>query len=82
MAEHTADKMTLADIHIGSRATVSGFTEGAPCRRLLEMGFVRGTEVHAVRAAPLGDPTEYAVMGGRVAMRRIDAEKILVEVAL
>jgi Fe2+ transport system protein FeoA len=27
----------------------------------------------------LGDPIEYAVMGGRVAMRRTDAAMILVE---
>ncbi len=58
---------------------VAGFREGAPSRRLLEMGFVPGTEVRVVRSAPLGDPIEYAVMGGRVAMRRSDAATIIVE---
>ena len=79
MADNTTYMMTLSDVRIGSRATVVGFREDAPSRRLLEMGFVPGTEVLVVRSAPLGDPIEYAVMGGRVAMRRTDAAMILVE---
>ena len=79
MADNTAYMMTLRDVRIGRRAQVVGFREDAPSRRLLEMGFVPGTEVLVVRSAPLGDPIEYAVMGGRVAMRRTDAAMILVE---
>jgi Fe2+ transport system protein FeoA len=79
MADNTTYMMTLSDVRIGSRAKVVGFREDAPSRRLLEMGFVPGTEVLVVRSAPLGDPIEYAVMGGRVAMRRTDAAMILVE---
>ncbi len=79
MADNTTDMMTLGDTAIGTRVTVVGFRQDAPSRRLLEMGFVPGTEVLVVRSAPLGDPIEYAVMGGRVAMRRTDAAAILVE---
>lgn len=79
MADNTTDMMTLGNTAIGKRVTVTGFREGAPSRRLLEMGFVPGTEVLVVRSAPLGDPIEYAVMGGRVAMRRTDAAAIFVE---
>jgi ferrous iron transport protein A len=78
MADNTTDMLTLGDVRIGGRAKVVGFREDAPSRRLLEMGFVPGTEVLVVRSAPLGDPIEYAVMGGRVAMRRTDAAAILV----
>jgi Fe2+ transport system protein FeoA len=79
MTDNTTDLVTLGDVGIGERATVTGFRDTAPSRRLLEMGFVPGTDVLVVRSAPLGDPIEYAVMGGRVAMRRTDAATILVE---
>jgi Fe2+ transport system protein FeoA len=79
MADNTIGVVTLGDVAIGESATVVGFAPAAPSRRLLEMGFVPGTVVTALRSAPLGDPVEYAVMGGRVAMRRSDASAILVE---
>jgi Fe2+ transport system protein FeoA len=69
---------SLGDLAIGESAVISGYTEVAPARRLLEMGFLPGTTVKAVRTAPLGDPVEYFVMGGRVSMRRVDAAEILV----
>ncbi len=79
MTDNTTNMVTLEDIGIGQSALVTGFAEGAPARRLLEMGFVPGTKVTALRTAPLGDPVEYAVMGGRVAMRKVDAAAIRVE---
>ncbi len=79
MADNTIDVVTLGDVAIGRSATVVGFASSAPSRRLLEMGFVPGTVVKALRSAPLGDPIEYAVMGSRVAMRHTDATSILVE---
>lgn len=80
MVHNTTDVVTLGDVVLGGSATVVGFLSDAPARRLLEMGFVPGTVVTALRAAPLGDPIEYAVMGGRVAMRRTDASAIVVEI--
>lgn len=79
MADNATDVVTLGDVEIGASATVVGFLKTAPSRRLLEMGFVPGTVVTALRSAPLGDPVEYAVMGGRIAMRRTDASAIIVE---
>jgi ferrous iron transport protein A len=46
---------------------------------MLDMGFVPGAEVAAVRKAPLGDPVEYRVKGTAVALRARDADTILVE---
>ncbi|MDK1010308.1 MAG: FeoA family protein [Actinomycetota bacterium] len=37
-----------------------------------------GTTVRALRRAPLGDPIEFAVMGGQIALRATDASMILV----
>ena len=48
-------------------------------RRMLDMGFVPGAEVDVIRRAPLGDPIEYRVKGTAVALRREDADSILVE---
>ena len=78
MAEHTT-RATLADVEIGGSAAIVGYLEAAPVRRLAQMGFVPGRQVTAVRVAPLGDPIEYSVMGSRVAMRRADADAIVVE---
>lgn len=80
MADNTTDIVTLGNLAIGDRAVVVGFASKAPSRRLLEMGFVPGTVVTALRSAPLGDPIQYSVMGGLVAMRRRDASSILVDV--
>ena len=79
MADNTTSMVTLSEIDIGESATVVGFADGAPARRLLEMGFVPGTRVSVLRSAPLGDPIQYAVMSGRVAMRRSDAATVLVD---
>ena len=48
-------------------------------RRLLDMGFVRGTEVLVVRKAPLADPVEYEVKGYNVSLRREEAACVIVE---
>jgi Fe2+ transport system protein FeoA len=79
MADHPPHPVTLGDVEIGDSAAIVGYTDEAPVRRFAEMGFVPGAHVRAVRVAPLGDPIEYAVMGSRVAMRRSDADKILIE---
>jgi Fe2+ transport system protein FeoA len=45
-------------------------------RRLLDLGFIPGTDVAVVRRAPLGDPVEYELRGCRVCLRRSEAERI------
>lgn len=49
-------------------------------RRLLEMGFVPGTQVRVAGVAPLGDPLDLEIRGGRVSVRAAEARQI--EVAL
>jgi ferrous iron transport protein A len=46
-------------------------------RRLMEMGFVKGTEVSVVKYAPLNDPMELVLMGYHVSIRRGEAADIL-----
>ena len=48
---------------------------------LSRLGLVPGTEVRCLRRSPLGDPSVYALRGTVLAIRRRDAEKILVRTA-
>jgi Fe2+ transport system protein FeoA len=71
--------ITLDNLPLGQSATIEGFAPSAAKKRLMEMGFIAGRTVSAVRTAPLGDPVEFAVMESRVCMRRVDAATVLVQ---
>jgi len=74
--------LSLADLAPGSAARVAAVDPQSPIgRRLLDLGFVPGTEVRVVRRAPLGDPVEYELRGYRVCLRRSEALRIRVELA-
>ncbi len=47
-------------------------------RRLMELGFVPGTQVRVRNIAPLGDPLELELRGCRVSIRRAEAAGITV----
>lgn len=49
-------------------------------RRLMELGLVPGTEVVITKVAPMGDPLEIAVRGGRLSIRQQEASALMVEV--
>lgn len=78
----TPEKRTrLSDAPSGSAAVVVEVTgEGPFRRRLLDMGFVRGTCVRVIKSAPLGDPVEYCLGGTHVTLRRHEAEQVVVTV--
>jgi ferrous iron transport protein A len=70
----------LGELPVGSRAHVVEIRgTGKHQRRRLDMGFVPGAEVTVLRRAPLGDPIEYRIKGTAVALRRDDANTILVD---
>ena len=48
-------------------------------RRLLEMGFVKGTVLLVKKVAPLGDPMELVIKGYHVSLRVSEADHVLVE---
>lgn len=74
----TTRTMPLGRLALGATGVVVGYGSDVGVRRFVEMGFVLGTRVTAMRKAPLGDPVEYAVMGSRVAIRRGDADLVIV----
>ncbi len=72
--------MTLDDLKTGERGRVIRLLANGPFKkRLLEMGFVAGTEVEVVKYAPLKDPVEFLVKGYHVSLRHEEAAQILVE---
>ena len=76
--------VTLSQLRRGCAATVTGVLEIAPddaiARRLRVLGFVEGEPVRMVGAAPLGgDPLLIQVGYTRFALRRSEAERVLVQ---
>ncbi|MBW2170482.1 MAG: ferrous iron transport protein A [Deltaproteobacteria bacterium] len=72
--------MNLSELKEGQTATllrVGG--EGPFRRRLLEMGFLRGTEIYVEKYAPLKDPIELVLKGYHVSLRVDEASHIEVE---
>ena len=48
-------------------------------RRLADLGLIRGTRVTCVARSPAGAPVAYLIRGALIALRRMDAEGILLE---
>lgn len=72
--------MTLDELGVDETATIHNVDGARAFRlRLLELGLVPGTAVRKVRVAPLGDPIEVAVRGGRLSVRRAEARAIEVQ---
>lgn len=72
--------MNLSELQEGQVATVVRVTgEGHFRRRLLEMGFLCGTEVYVEKYAPLKDPIELILKGYHVSLRVNEAAWVQVE---
>lgn len=53
--------------------------DDALARRLEDLGFWRGSEVRVDRVAPFGDPVQFRLHGYRLALRKSEAKRVLVE---
>ena len=72
---------TLADLEPGDSATVAAISplcRGPARRRLLDLGVVPGTVVHARMRSAGGDPVAYDIRGALIALRREQAAHIRV----
>lgn len=49
-------------------------------QRLLDIGFVQGTRIECAFRSPFGDPIAYFIKGTAIALRKIDAREITVQV--
>jgi ferrous iron transport protein A len=73
-------EFTLAALAKGAAATVAEVRDDGPLgRRLLDLGLIPGAAVECVGRAPLGDPAAYLIAGAVIAIRRRDAESVLLE---
>ena len=63
----------------GRVLTISSESRGAARRRLLDLGFVSGTEVEVAFENPLEEPKAYLIRNTLVALRKNQAEYILIE---
>jgi len=64
----------------GQKGRVVGFKHQSQlCRRMMDMGITKGTEVEVIRIAPFGDPIEICVRGYSLSLRKCDAENIIIE---
>ena len=73
---------SLADLAPGEAGRVVGLSpacRGQQRRRLLDLGVVKGTEITAELVSATGDPVAYLIRGALIALRRGQAEWILIE---
>ncbi len=77
----TPGNCPLNQLGIGCRGSVVSVGGDQDLRRrLLEMGFCRGTTVEVVRRSPFGDPIEFLLRGYHLSLRGEQAK--FVEVAV
>ena len=77
----TPGSCPLNQLGIGCRGSVVSVGGDRDLRRrLLEMGFCRGTTVEVVRRSPFGDPIEFLLRGYHLSLRGEQAK--FVEVAV
>ncbi len=69
----------LNELRTGERGIIERITgTGRFRQRLMEMGFVPGTEIMVEKYAPLKDPIEYVLKGYHVSLRHEEADRVLV----
>ena len=70
--------LSLRDLRIGESLIVRSVGgEDAMTRRLEDLGVVEGTRLTCLGASPLGDPRAYLIRGAVIALRAIDAERVI-----
>jgi len=71
--------MSLCDLEIGAIGTVTGVgASGALRQRLLDMGLIPNAEVELTRVAATGSPVWIKLRGSQLALRRAEAQAIMV----
>lgn len=69
--------MTLDELKPGQECRIVDVNVGgATGQRLLDLGFVAGTKVKAVRNAPLVDPVDLLIRGYHVSIRHSEAKGV------
>ncbi len=77
----TTEIKLLAELDEGMEGVIHNIDLDSPtAQRLLDLGFVPGTPIKALRKAPMGDPVTYRIRGYEVGLRKSESSSIAVEV--
>ena len=69
--------MRLSDLHTGEKGIiVKVLGHGGFRKRIVEMGFIKGTMVEVLLNAPLQDPVKYKILGYEVSLRHDEAQMV------
>ena len=72
---------TLDELKVGDSGKIVSFKGRGDLRKhLMEMGFVKGTDIEIKRMAPLGDPIEVKIKGYNISLRKEEAKNIDIEI--
>lgn len=71
--------LTIASLKKGQRAVIKEFSIDVVPLKLLEMGCLPGNEVSLVQTAPFHDPLYLNINGSHLAIRKVTAEQIAIE---
>ncbi len=73
--------ISLAELPEGKTGVITSIdTTSATSQRLLDLGFVPGTPIKAIKRAPMGDPTTFEIRGYQLGLRRSESEIVEVEI--
>lgn len=74
--------MNLNEIKLNEKAIIKKVEcQGNIKRRLLDLGFIKGTEITPVLISPSKDPRAFYIRGSTIALRKEDAKNVLVKSA-
>ena len=69
----------LCDILPGEKVIIERIKSDSKLKtRLLDIGFIKDTEIECVGVSPLGDPKAFLVRGSVIALRKEDSKNIFV----
>ena len=75
----TSPNISLDELGQGEQALIVEIIgHDVVASRLMEMGLIEEEPIAMVGRAPLGDPTEYAVRGYRISLRRSESMRVIV----
>jgi DtxR family Mn-dependent transcriptional regulator len=77
--ENTIRLSSLKENETAKIVGISKESRGERRRRLLDLGFVKGTQIRIDLMSPLQNPTAYLVKGTSIALRKDQASKILIK---
>lgn len=72
--------MKLTELKKGEEAKIIKIaSKGELKKRLSDIGVTSGEIIRFERNAPMGDPQQFFIKGNNIAIRKIDADNIIIE---